>query len=337
MAPGVPSHHRYWNVQPNSQGLDAHVASLHKACRLLRATKVYNPPGDGLCFWYALANALWPQNSTHYAKMRQALIAQRRTIEYVQQKMANPSDKQDILAAFATATEIGEDSSEVAFWAQLSQIKTQPQRYELAINDILRQECGHALQCQINWWAVHLPKDRAPIIDHDIWGEGSPVHLLYDHAALHYLHIMESMTTGTYLGPALFRPMGAPIDGQDSDLEIQCAASWETALEFGITWADCPWQPRGTHIQYCKTGLSDKLEDGWQVYDQKQCYMTRDEAQTWNATKLPMHSFPAAAAAPPTSPPPPSDRRTKVYHTMPTENDAEAQDKTGNRHRKKKL
>ena len=283
--PGAPSQHRYWKMVHNPN-CDTHEAQIYKAAKLIQATKLYNPPGDGLCFWYALAQARWPHNNTHYSKLCQALDAQRRTIAYVLQRLKDPLEKERILAVFRTAVDIGEDSSELALKQQLMQLTRHPQQYMTAANDVLRQECGHALQCQVHWWSVHTPANNDPLIDHAIWGEGHPVHLFYDHSALHYMCIMEFADSPAGPSQQLFQPIGAPLRTQDTEVEVQCAASWKVARDLGIEWEDCPWTARRGLITFHKLSLTNVGKGGWQEFKQRECTMTMEEADYWNATPL---------------------------------------------------
>ena len=288
MEPGKPSQHRYWRVQRPAAELDSHMRQQQRALKLIQATKVYNPPGDGLCFWYALAHSLWPHTVTHYDKLKQALTAQRRTIAYVRGQLNDPASKQDLLVAFRAAVEIGEDGSEIALRSQLTHLESHPQEYMLAVNDLLRNACGLALQCEVHWWAVHQPTKRAPTIDRTIWGAGRPVHVFYDHQAKHYLAILEFTHSQPYLGEESFQDFDAPLWPAECDTDIQCAASWAVACEMKIHWADCPWWVSAPNqITYRKEGLSKKLVNGWQEYVETKCCMTPGEAKRWNSKPMP--------------------------------------------------
>ena len=109
--------------------LDSHMHQLYRAFRLIRARRIYNPPGDGLCFWYALANAKWPHHTTHYAKQRQAPHSTTdHTIEYCHPKrLLTPNKKHEVMASLLRSCgKEGEDRSETAMRQQLTYLLTHP-------------------------------------------------------------------------------------------------------------------------------------------------------------------------------------------------------------------
>lgn len=87
LEPGSPSQHRYWHVSKKPKHADPHVLQLFKELKALSVSNVYNPPGDGLCFWYAIANGLHSSLLTHDQKLRAALTAQRATIAHIRQAL----------------------------------------------------------------------------------------------------------------------------------------------------------------------------------------------------------------------------------------------------------
>ena len=127
------------------------------------------------------------------------------------------------------------------------------------------------------------------MIDHNIWGEGTPVHLFYDHAARHYMNIMEFETAEPYQGLIAFQPLGSPIPNEKHDIEIQCAASWKNAQELGIQWSDCPWKELNDSIEFHKIGFSALSQGGWQEYGATRHTMKSAETPQWTQTILPSH------------------------------------------------
>ena len=299
MEPGKPSQHRFWVVRRRPGYLDSHMKKLLQELKTISVSKVYNPPGDGLCFWYAITNSLWPTSTTHYARMKNAIRAQRLTIEYVLRQLEDPPRQAALLADFRMAREIGEDASEQALRAQLEHLTSHPQEYHLAVNDLLRQESGRALNCQINWWSVHLPNPARPTIDHMIYGTGRAIHVYYDHAAMHYMSILEFSSGAGYTGAELLQTLGDPILDEKQDIEIQCAVSWRIAQEFHVTWGDCPWSAHSDSITYRKLALKKEQQSDWQMFTELTCIMAPNEADPLLRQTLPNYPRSCPLPAPP--------------------------------------
>ena len=82
-----PNQHVFWHTHECVHGDNyAQTLQLNISKVYPRIQAVYNPPGDGICFWRAVSHALNPHLNTHYEKTRQAIMLKQAAIDYVIKK-----------------------------------------------------------------------------------------------------------------------------------------------------------------------------------------------------------------------------------------------------------
>lgn len=220
-APGNPAHHRFWSDAQPTTPIDLYKTKIRKTMKLLGIKCLYNPPGDGMCFWSALTNGIQPGHTTHTKRLERALEAQRTVIRYLKDPTLSPDLLNKHMEIFRKGLDHGMPPTTEEYHRQLDLITTHPQLYNLPINDVLRAAAPEALACQIEWWSVYKPLDANFNIHTEAIGEGTPVRLLFDASGAHYMHIADTHPHSPCVPtpPQIGTEPYVPVDTENEDTD----------------------------------------------------------------------------------------------------------------------
>ena len=184
-----PTQHRFWNI-PTQKQLKTHH-TLVSTLQDIGITQVYNPPGDGLCYWYALCHGTQPQLDTHYSKMKRAIELQRQVIRYARERASDATTLAHYMHILSADDQVPQPVTSAYILQQLSLLEHNPQLYHLPINDVLHDLAPTVLQCRIDCWTVYKPGQ----LHAETNGQGRTISLLYDPLGKHYLTIEATKDT----------------------------------------------------------------------------------------------------------------------------------------------
>ena len=302
--PGAPYQHRFWTDELPPTQIDTCQRKLHRAMQILRISHLYNPPGDGLCFWSALANGLQPGKDTHLDRTTAALNTQRAVIKHVKDPNLPQMLKTQYFTIFTQGLDHGIAPTAAEYNRQLEIITEHPQLYHLPINDVLRQAAAHALSCTIEWWCVYNPLTPAVNAHCESHGSGAPIRLLYDSSAAHYMHIVhthaDSPCTQTehQKGTEEYTHMAAECVPEHIDTLEQAAVSWQLERTHNIKWIENVWHTQtDQYITVTRQQMIGVDEHGWQLYDNTDTTITVSEASQLLTRKLKPYKLASSSPA----------------------------------------
>ena len=293
-APGHPAQHNFWSNEQPQQAVSAYKSRILKIINILQITKLYNPPGDGLCFWSALTNGLTPGVQTHAARLLNAVRAVHKVIDYI--KNLTPTQQARYREVFAHSVDPSTPVNDQEWESQLSKIQQQPQRYDLPINDVLRLAAADALNCQIEWWSVYRPLAENVQAHCETYGSGPLVRLLYDAQGAHYMHIVDTSKNSScsqvsvQYGTEQYVSIGREQE-HDEDMRIeQAVASWNVSQQAKVKWLEDPWETC-TEKTLTVTRSIDIGQDakGWQTYTLQSYTLTDQEIRDSLNRRLPQY------------------------------------------------
>ena len=119
--PGKPTHHRFW-IYRNSGLSHAEDNMLCLTASHLRIHRLYNPPGDGMCFWHSIVNGLQPGLRTHYDRMHAAVCTQRRVIQFVREQSRQPDKLNHYISLLRDSSPAGTTISHTTLETQLAEL-----------------------------------------------------------------------------------------------------------------------------------------------------------------------------------------------------------------------
>ena len=130
-----------------------------------------NPPGDGLCYFHCIVEAINPGIRTKIERVRQAIAAQRKVIQYIEQKIkeggSTTIEKYKTYMGWEEShTNIGLTTHKIR--KQLEEMKKWPTRYMTDVVEIIQYEAAEALGVTIETHRVTKQRetyqDRVEIV-----------------------------------------------------------------------------------------------------------------------------------------------------------------------------
>ena len=270
--PGKPTHHRFW-THHNTGLSNTEDNVLCLTASHLRIHILYNPPGDGMCFWHSIVNGLQPGIRTHYDRMHAAVCTQRRVIQFVREQSRQPEKLNQYISLLRDSLPASTTINHTTLETQLAELEQCPQLYDLPVNDILRMDAAHALRCHIVWWCVYRPQDDHPQVYSEAYGEGEAVHIMYIPSAKHYMHIVGTSPhspCGHFDkgGSEQYSDIGVTAPADSITRNEHVAVSWKLAQTLHVTWLENVWtRVTDTDVIFSDMVAIGQDHKGWQQYD----------------------------------------------------------------------
>jgi hypothetical protein len=164
---------------------------LQRQLNVLGVKKVMNPPGDGLCFFHCIVEAITPNIKTKYERVKRAIVTQRKVIQHIQGQLNRNARK--AIQKYRQILGITDDMSDAQVHAsiqkQLQEITTHPSQYTKEVIEIIQAETADALGITIEIHRVTEIAQGEMRVSCETFNQGRPqtARLIWDHQGSHYI------------------------------------------------------------------------------------------------------------------------------------------------------
>jgi exonuclease III len=120
---------------------------------IMKVRKLYDPAGDGMCWWYCIAEALKGRRKNTYERIRDAIEIQRRVMDAVEKEARSGTAGMAEIIMQVSETCNCRYSAE-QFWAEMAHLRMNPFMWTLKVNEWLVKRTADVLRIRICRYTV---------------------------------------------------------------------------------------------------------------------------------------------------------------------------------------